>query len=227
MDVKNAFLQGELEEEVFMTQPPGFHSEMNKSAVCRLKKSLYGLKQAPRAWNAKITHRLHKLGFAVSKSDSSLFIRHGSDGPVCILLYVDDLVITGPGLPEINGVKSQLSDAFEMKDLGDLHYFLGIEVIRTPDGILLSQQHYVLNMLYKFGMTDCRPVSTPMDRNQKLRPNSGPACNEKRFRQKPDLLNHHLTRHQLSGRHGKSIHAEANHGTSSVRATNIVICKWH
>ena len=129
MDVKNAFLQGELEEEVFMTQPPGFQSEVNKSAVCRLRKSLYGLKQAPRAWNAKITHRLRKMGFVASKSDSSLFIRQGSNGPVCILLYVDDLVITGPGLPEINHVKSQLSDAFEMKDLGDLHYFLGIEMI--------------------------------------------------------------------------------------------------
>ena len=70
-----------------------------------------------------------------------------------------------------------------MKDLGDLHYFLGIEVIRTPDGILLSQRHYVLNMLYKFGMMECRPVSTPLDQNQKIRPNSGPACDEKRFQQ--------------------------------------------
>ena len=183
MDVKNAFLQGDLEEEVFMIQPPGFQSEMNKSVVCRLKKSLYGLKEAPRAWNAKITHRLRKMGFAASKSDSSLFIRQGPDGPVCILLYVDDLVITGPGLDEIGQVKSQLPDTFEMKDLGDLHYFLGIEVIRTPDGILLSQRHYVLNMLYKFGMTECRPISTPLDRKQKLCPNSGPACDEKRFRQ--------------------------------------------
>ena len=78
-----------------------------------------------------------EIGFVVSKSDSSLFIHQGSNGPICILLNVDDLVITGPGLPEINRVKSQLSDAFEMKDLGDLHYFLGIEVIQTPDGILL------------------------------------------------------------------------------------------
>ena len=120
MDVKNAFLQGDLEEWVYMIQPLEFQSEMNKSAVWRLKKSLYGLKQAPRAWNAKIMHRLRKMGFVASKSDSLLFIRQGSDGPVCILMYVDDLVITGPGLPEINRVKSQLSDAFEMKDLGDL-----------------------------------------------------------------------------------------------------------
>ena len=121
------------------------------------------------------------MGFVASKSDSSLFVCQDSNGPVHILLYVDDLVITGPGLPEINRVKSQLSDAFEMKDLGDLHYFLGIEVIRTPEGILLSQRHYVLTMLYKFGMTGCRPISTPLDRNQKLRPDSGSACDEKRF----------------------------------------------
>ena len=107
------------------------------------------------------------MGFAASKSDSSLYIRQGLNGPVCILLYVDDLVITGPGLDEINRVKSQLSDAFEMKDLGDLHYFLGIEVIRNPDGIVLSECHYVLNMLYKFAMKECRPISTPLDRNQK------------------------------------------------------------
>ena len=77
MDVKNVFLQCELEEQVYMVQPPGFHSGKNTSAVCRLKKSLYGLKQAPRAWNAKITHRLRRMGFATSKSDSSLFIRTG------------------------------------------------------------------------------------------------------------------------------------------------------
>ena len=82
MDVKNAFLQGELEEQVYMVQPPGFHSGTNTSVVCRLKKSVYGLKQAPRAWNAKITQKLRRMGFATSKSDSSLFIRKGRLGPV-------------------------------------------------------------------------------------------------------------------------------------------------
>ena len=94
MDVKNVFLQGELEEQVYMVQPLGFHSGTNTSAVCLLKKSLYRLKQAPRAWNVKITQRLHRMGFATSKSDSSLFIRKGRLGPVSILLYVNDLVIT-------------------------------------------------------------------------------------------------------------------------------------
>ena len=100
------------------------------------------------------------MGFVPLKSDSLLFIRNVLEGLVCILLYVDDLIITGPGLAETSRVKTQLSDAFEMKDLGDPHYFLGIEVIHTVNGILLSQRHYVLNMLYKFGMTDYRPVVT-------------------------------------------------------------------
>ena len=138
MDVKNAFLQGELEEQVYMVQPPGFHSGKNTSAVCRLKKSLYGLKQAPRAWNVKITQQLRHMGFATSKSNSSLFTRKGQLGPVSILLYVDDLVITGTDLGEIDRVKLQLAASFDMKGLGDLHYFLGIKVIRTPKGILIS-----------------------------------------------------------------------------------------
>ena len=110
MDVKNVFLRGDIEEHVFMVQPPGFQSEMNKSIICRLKKSLYGLKQAPRAWNSKITHRLRKMGFAATKSDSSLFIRNGSEGPMCVLLYVDDLVITDSDVAAISHMKSQLSD---------------------------------------------------------------------------------------------------------------------
>ena len=173
MDVKNAFLQGELEEEVYMIQPPGFESRKHPHAVCRLKKPLYGLKQAPRAWHSKITQYLHQVGFRMSKSDTSLYIRNESDSPIIIILYVDDLVIGGKDLAEINKVKTLLSGRFEMKDLHELHYFLGIEVIRTPVGIMISQRHYVLNLLYKFGMTECKPVSTPLDRNLKLDADSG------------------------------------------------------
>jgi hypothetical protein len=96
MDVKNALLQGELEEQVYMVQPPGFHSDTNSSAVYRLKKSLYGLKQAPRAWNTKITQQLRKMRIDTSKADSSLFVRKTRLGPICILLYIDDLINRGP-----------------------------------------------------------------------------------------------------------------------------------
>jgi hypothetical protein len=141
IDVKNAFLQGELEEQVYMVQPPGFHSETNSSAVCRLKKSLYELKQALRAWNTKITQQLRKMSFETSKADSSLFVWKTRLGPICILLYVDDFIIIGANLDEINRVKCELAASFDMKDLGDLHYFLRIEVIPTPEGILISQRH--------------------------------------------------------------------------------------
>ena len=138
MDVKNAFLQGELEEEVYMVQPPGFKSSIHPKAVCRLKKPLYGLKQAPRAWHSKITQYLHQIGFRMSKSDNSLYIRSDSASPLVIILYVDDLVIGGEHLVDINKVKTLLSDKFEMTDMKELHYFLGIEVIWTPAGIMIS-----------------------------------------------------------------------------------------
>ena len=122
------------------------------------------------------------MGFGPCKSDSSLFIWQGQNGSVRILLYVDDLVITSADLEEIGRVKSQYAASFEMKDLGDLHYFLGIEVICAPEGILINQRHYVLNMLFKFNMTDCKSISAPLDRNIKLLHGSGTACDATRFR---------------------------------------------
>ena len=187
---------------------------MNKSTLCRLK-------QAPFTWNSKITHRLHKMGFVVLKSDSSLFIRKGPNGLVSILLYVDDLVVTCPDLAEISQVNTQLSNAFKMKDLGNLHYFLRIEVIHTTDGILLTQRHYVLNMLYKFRMTDCLSVSTPPDRNLKLRPDLGASCNKKRLRQVVgSLIYLMITRPDLS-------YLVSMISQFMLRASNIVICEWH
>ena len=103
------FLQGDIEEQVYMVQPRGFQSGMNNLVVCRLKKSLYGLKQALCPWNAKITQGLRRMGFVTSKLDSSLFVRRGPHESVCILLYVDDLVIVGVDLVEIGRVKFQLA----------------------------------------------------------------------------------------------------------------------
>ena len=101
----------------------------------------------------------------MSKSDNSLYIRSDSASPIVIILYVDDLVIGGEHLIDINKVKSLLSDKFEMTDMKELHYFLAIEVVRTPAGIMISQRHYILNLLYKFGMAECKSVATPLDRN--------------------------------------------------------------
>ena len=140
----------------------------------------------------------------MSKSDTSLYIRRESDNPIIIIIYVDDLVIGGPDLAEIIKVKSLLSGRFEMKDLRELHYFLGIEVIRTPVGILISQRHYVLNLLYKFRLTECKPVSTPLDRNLKIDADSGTADVRPHSvspnNRQPNLSHHHSTRPQLLGR---------------------------
>ena len=181
MDVKNAFLQGDLEVQVFMVHLPGFQSELNKLVVHGLRKSLYILKQAPRAWNAKITQKLHQTGSQPLKSDLSLFIRKGWNGPVNILLCVDDFVIIGPDLEEIRRVKSQLVGSFQMKDLGDLQYFHEIEVICTHEGILIFQRHTMLNMFFDFGMTCRKTLVIPLARNVKLHHESRWACDETRF----------------------------------------------
>ena len=139
MEVKNAFLQGELDEEVYMIQPPSFKSSTHPQAGCRHKKPLYTLKQAPRAWHSKITQYLHHTGFKMSKSNNSMFIQSDSKGQLYIVIYVNDLIIGGEHLAHIDHIKKLLSSQSEMKDMKDLHYFLCIEVIRTPYGIMISQ----------------------------------------------------------------------------------------
>ena len=115
MDVKNTFLQGELEEHVYMIHPSGFQSGLNTSEICELKKSLYKLKQAPCAWNMKITQRMRRMGFAPLKSDTSLFVQSSQSRPISILLYVDDLVIAGADLGEIGRMKSQLAASLDIR----------------------------------------------------------------------------------------------------------------
>mgnify|MGYP000025790345 FL=1 len=123
------------------------------------------------------------MGFATSKSDSSLFIRQDLHGLVNILLYVDDLGIFGADPEEIDCVKSELAASFDMKDLGDRHYFLRIEVIRTPEGILISRRHCALSMLFKFKMMEPKSVVAPLYRTIKLHPKTRGACELKSFRQ--------------------------------------------
>ena len=168
MDVKNAFLHGDLQEEVYMEQPAGYEDFEHPMYVCRLKKALYGLKQAPRAWSDKIGEYLVNIGFYVSNADHSLYVRKGDAGLVIIVIYVDDLIITSDSDSGIAEVQGLLKKKFEMKDLGELRYFLGLEVIRCDDGIWLSQRQYGLDMLSKYGMTACKPLSVPLEQNVKL-----------------------------------------------------------
>jgi hypothetical protein len=136
MDVKNAFLHGDLSEEIYMEQPQGFMQD--SSLVCRLKKSLYGLKQALRAWYAKMESYLLSHNFVHCKSDPNVYMLRMVDSLLLLVLYVDDLLITGCSTSVIVAVKRILHDRFLMMDMGPLHFFLGLEISQDASGIKLS-----------------------------------------------------------------------------------------
>jgi hypothetical protein len=163
LDVKNAFLHGTLSETVYCSQPTGFVDAALPNHVCRLNKSLYGLKQAPRAWYSRFASFLLSLGFTEAKSDTSLFIYRRSTDTVYLLLYVDDIVLTASSEQLLHRVIAAMKNEFAMKDLGPLHHFLGVVVHRTKDTLLLSQRQYILDILARHGMSDCKPCSTPVD----------------------------------------------------------------
>jgi Reverse transcriptase (RNA-dependent DNA polymerase) len=168
MDVKNAFLQGTLKEEVYMTLPPGYKSTSDPSSVCKLKKAIYGLKQSPRAWYARLSFSLLKINFIKSTTDSTMFVKHSQKSTTIILVYVDDIIVTGNDNEEIKRVKEYLKREFDIKDLGQLSYFLGIEIAHSSKGLFLSQRKYVLNLLKETGKVGAKPASTPMETNIKL-----------------------------------------------------------
>ncbi|XP_026450884.1 uncharacterized protein LOC113351015 [Papaver somniferum] len=171
MDVKNAFLYGELQEEVYMRPPSGLAHLPNQ--VCRLRKALYGLKQAPRAWFEKFSTAVIRHGYTQSPYDSSLFTKSSDKGMVLLLIYVDDMVITGDDTDGITALKSYLSSCFEMKDLGPLRYFLGIEVDKSPAGYFISQVKYASDIISRAGLTDSKIVDTPLEMNVKFSPTDG------------------------------------------------------
>jgi histone deacetylase 1/2 len=168
LDVKNAFLHGVLEEEVYMRQPPGFEDQNSPNYICKLDKALYGLKQAPRAWFSRLSSKLHALGFTSSKTDTSLFLYHKSGITLYVLIYVDDIIVTSSSDKAITALLKDLNDDFAIKDLGDLHFFLGLEVKKTESGLLLTQEKYARDLLDKVGMTNCKSAPTPMSSTEKL-----------------------------------------------------------
>ncbi|KAI5341073.1 hypothetical protein L3X38_020347 [Prunus dulcis] len=145
MDVQNAFLHGELQEEVYMLPPPGCRRQ-RENVVRRLHKSLYGLKQASRSWFREFSSSIRTIGFCQSKADYSMFTEVKGTSLTIILLYVDDMVITGNNEAEIKNLKAFLSSQFQIKDLGPLKYFLGVEVARSKAGITICQRKYTLDI---------------------------------------------------------------------------------
>ena len=168
LDVKTAFLYGELKEIVYVSQPEGFEQKGCESKVYKLNKALYGLKQAPRAWNHKLNQTLRELQFEKCAKEPSVY-RKVIDGELLIVaVYVDDLFVTGTNKKNIDEFKRNMSNKFEMSNLGKLSYYLGIEVCQHEGGITLNQRRYASKILENAGMIKCNPVHTPMELGLKL-----------------------------------------------------------
>ncbi|CAL1377238.1 unnamed protein product [Linum trigynum] len=161
-DVNNAFLQGPLEDEVYMVQPPGFVDPSRPHHVCRLKKAIYGLRQAPRAWYTTLCSFLQDFGFQKTHFDASLFVYSRGRTLLYFLVYVNDLLLTGNDPAVLISFQQALSHRFSLKALGDVNYFLGIEIIPTATGFLLSQHKYMVDILHRFLMMDAKSIDTPM-----------------------------------------------------------------
>ncbi|XP_019156522.1 PREDICTED: uncharacterized protein LOC109153165 [Ipomoea nil] len=167
MDVNNAFLHDDLNEDVYMVLPPGFQSE-KPNQVCKLLRSLYGLKQASRQWNEKLSSALLQIGFQQSKTEPSLLTKGVDDNFIALLIYVDDIIAASPSIQAINAVKEFLDAAFKIKDLGSISYFLGIEARKVNGGLNLCQRKFALDILDEAGFIDCKPARSPMAQGLKL-----------------------------------------------------------
>ncbi|RVW92110.1 Retrovirus-related Pol polyprotein from transposon TNT 1-94 [Vitis vinifera] len=165
MDVKIAFLNGDLEEEIYMEQPEGCVVPGKEKKVCKLVKSRYGLKQDPKQWHNKFDHVLVTNGYSINDVDKCIYNKYEDNTCVVIYLYVDDMLIFRTSLEVVCKTKKFLGSKFDMKDLRETEVILGIKITRTPNGLKLSQEHCVEKILRKFEHFDCKPVSTPYDQS--------------------------------------------------------------
>lgn len=186
LDVKTAFLHGDLEEEIYMSQPEGYEVEGKEHWVCLLRKSLYGLKQSPRQWNQKFDQFMKEIGFQRSCHDQCVYIKYTTDGKIYLLLYVDDMLVACKDKKQIQALKDQLNSRFEMKDLGEARKILGIDIIRDrAHGTLkLSQADYMKKVLRAYNMESAKFVNTPIGSHFKLKAateedlKAGEACDD-------------------------------------------------
>ncbi|WVZ58506.1 hypothetical protein U9M48_008777 [Paspalum notatum var. saurae] len=168
LDMKSAFLNGELTEVVYVKQPPGFTVAGEEDKVLRLRKALYGLRQAPRAWNIKLDSTLATPGFKRCASEHALYTRHSKEGLLIVGVYVDDLIVTGSQQQQIDSFKKEMAGKFKMSDLGLLSYYLGIEVRQGKEAIELCQSAYALKLLERAGLKGCNAAQVPMLEKPKL-----------------------------------------------------------
>ncbi len=169
MDVTTAFLNGELQEEVYMKQPEGFAAQGKENLVCKLKRSIYGLKQSPRCWNTVLNRRLKEMGFAQTTGDPCVYT--SLQGEMFIIaVYVDDILLASKSDERMTEVKKALAKQFDMKDMGELHHFLGVKITKDPEtgDIWMGQETYTRSVLQNFSMENSKPTSTPVDTSVKL-----------------------------------------------------------
>ncbi|PHT89709.1 hypothetical protein T459_04822 [Capsicum annuum] len=171
MNVKTAFLNGELKEEIYMKKPKGFVVPGKENKVCKIIKSLYGLKQAPKQWHAKFDKTMLANGFKINECDKCVYIKDTLNHQVIVCLYVDDMLIISRDISDINTMKQMLESKFGMKDLGVVDVILGIRIHRTPQGLTLSQYHYIENVLGKFKYMKFGIAKTSLDVSFALRKN--------------------------------------------------------
>lgn len=173
LDVKSAFLNGEIQEEVYVAQPKGFVKKRKEHLVYKLVKALYGLRQAPRAWYAKLSKCLEELGFSRCPYEHAVYTKRIREDLLIIGVYVDDLLVTGTKVSIIEEFKTQMNKRFDMSNLGKLSYYLGIEVEQGCGYIELRQTAYAKKVLEKAGMLECNPTKYPMDPNESLTKDEG------------------------------------------------------
>ena len=163
MDVSSAFLNGDLQEELYMAQPEGFIASGEEHLVCKLKKSIYELKQAPRCWNSCLDIFFKSLDFQKSTTDSCIYTKYQNGSMSIVSVYVDDIIIACESENNLLEIKSSLCSRFEMKDLGLLNYFLGVNIVQNSDFFFIHQSNFIKSLLEKFGFENSKPISTPVD----------------------------------------------------------------
>src|SRR5712672_2421580 len=166
MDVKSVFLNGVLDEEIYMEQPIGFITPGTETKVCRLKRAIYGLKQASCTWNLQFHGFLTGIGYMRMHADAGVYVKHqqGGDGPIIVILYVDDITILGSSLEAVDRLKDQIAKRYEVTDLGNIESYLGIRILRdrSKKHLTIDQSGYIKDILDRFSMIDANPNHTPL-----------------------------------------------------------------